>query len=55
MQGNLILSIPLPEFVATIEQTIRKVLNEKSVQQDKLLTSKEVMKLFNISTTTLQK
>lgn len=55
MQGNLILSIPLPEFISQLEQTVRKVLSEKSIEQDKLLTSKEVMKLCNVSTTTLQK
>ena len=55
MQGNLILSIPLPEFIAHLEETVRKVLSERTIEQDKLLTSEEVMKLFNISTTTLQK
>ncbi len=55
MQGNLIVSIPLTEFISYIEQTVRKVLSERTIEQDKLLTSEEVMKLFNISTTTLQK
>lgn len=55
MQGNLILSIPLSEFIAQIENTVRKVLGEKSIKQDKLLTSQEVMELFGISSTTLQK
>jgi hypothetical protein len=55
MEGTLIVSIPVTEFIAYIEQTVRKVLTEKPVQQDKPLTSKEVMKLCNISTSTLQK
>ena len=55
MQGNLIISIPLPEFISHIEQTVRKVLSEKKIEQDKLLTSDEVMKLINISSTTLLK
>ena len=46
-------SLP-PEFFSQIENIIRKVLSEKVTQEDKLLTSNEVMKLLNISTTTLQ-
>jgi hypothetical protein len=55
MQGNIIISVPLPEFISFLEQTVRKVLNEKVIEHDQLLNSEEVMKLFNISTTTLQK
>ena len=55
MQSNLILSIPLPEFIAQLENIVRKVLGEQSIKQDKLLTSSEVMELFNVSATTLQK
>ena len=54
MEQHILLSIPLPGFVSMIEETIRKVLTEKNIEQDKLLTSEEVMKLLNISTTTLQ-
>ena len=54
MEQHVLLSIPLPGFVSMIEETIRKVLTEKNIEQDKLLTSEEVMTLLNISTTTLQ-
>lgn len=54
MEQHILLSIPLPGFVSLIEETIRKVLSEKTIDQDKLLTSDEVMKFLNISTTTLQ-
>lgn len=53
MQNATIL-IPL-DFVAQIEETVRKVLNEKNtLKEDKCLTSKDVMKLLHISSTTLQ-
>ncbi|MFC4230963.1 helix-turn-helix domain-containing protein [Parasediminibacterium paludis] len=55
MQGNIIISVPLVDFISQIEQTVRKVLSEREIQQDKLLSSEEVMQLFSISTTTLQK
>jgi len=54
MQGNLTISIS-QESISQIEQIIRKVLSEKEIQQDKLLSSEEVMQLLGISTTTLQK
>lgn len=51
---TVLISIPLPEFVSQLETTFRKILSENEIPQDKILTSDEVMKLLNISTTTLQ-
>jgi excisionase family DNA binding protein len=47
------LSLP-PDFFSQVESIVRKVLSEKNTDEDKLLTSEEVMKLLNISITTLQ-
>ncbi len=47
------LSLP-PDFFLQVEAIVRKVLTEKNVDGDTLLTSDEVMKLFKVSTTTLQ-
>jgi hypothetical protein len=55
MEGNLMFSLTLPEFRAFLEQTVRQVLNERPIVQDQLLNSEQVMKLLNISVTTLQK
>lgn len=54
METSVLLTIPLKEFISCIEETVRKVLSETNVNQDKLLTSEEVMSLLSISTTTLQ-
>lgn len=55
MQSNLILSIPLPEFIAHLKNVVREVMSEKNLKEDKLLTSRQVMELCNVSAVTLQK
>lgn len=54
MEQSILITLPLHEFVSTIEATIRKVFTEQDKPSDILLTSEEVMKMFSISTTTLQ-
>ncbi len=54
MEQSILITIPLEEFVSTIEATVRKVIQEKNIQEDTFISSDQVMKLFNISTTTLQ-
>jgi hypothetical protein len=54
MEQSILITIPLTEFVSTIETTVRKVLSEKNIEEDTFISSEQVMKLFNISTTTLQ-
>lgn len=54
MEQSILITIPLQDFVSTIEATVRKVLTEKNIEDDTFISSEQVMKLFNISTTTLQ-
>lgn len=55
MQGSIIVNVPVPEFLSTIESIVRKVLSEKQIDNDQLITSDQVMKLCSISHVTLQK
>lgn len=54
MQGNLILSVSMPEFLTAIENTIRKALSDSGTTQNRLLNSQQVQDLFKVSKTTLQ-
>lgn len=55
MEQIILIPVTLPQFVQQIETAVRKVLSERTTTtEDKLITSEEVMKLLNISTTTLQ-
>jgi hypothetical protein len=54
MEQSILITIPLSEFVSTIETTVRKVISEKNIEEDTFISSEQVRKLFNISTTTLQ-
>lgn len=57
MQGNLIVSVPLPEFLSSLEGVIRKVISEDKQLQatDEIYDSEKVKKVLKISSTTLQK
>lgn len=55
MEANIILSVPLPEFLTAIELTIKKALSDSGATQNRLLNSIEVQELFKVSSTTLQK
>lgn len=54
MEGNLILSVSIPEFLTVIEATVRKALSETGTTQNRLLNSQQVQEIFKISKVTLQ-
>ena len=55
MEQTILISMPASQLLLEIEASVRKVLSERlSTTEDKLINSDEVMKLLNISTTTLQ-
>lgn len=54
MQGQIILTVPLSEFMAGLKDAIAEAL-QHSQPSNKMLSSDQVMEMLNVSSTTLQK
>lgn len=54
MQGQIILTVPLSEFMAGLKDAITEAL-QQSAPASRMLNSDQVMEMLNVSSTTLQK
>lgn len=54
MQGQIILTVPLSEFMAGLKDAITEAL-KSSAPAHRMLNSDQVMEMLNVSSTTLQK
>jgi hypothetical protein len=54
MQGQIILTVPLSEFMEGLKNAITEAL-QQSGPSSRMLNSEQVMEMLNVSSTTLQK